>query len=55
VHAHCAVGERYFTDFLTFVKVDDAWRIISKVFHFDLLPSDTDGPDVTENSDNGNQ
>ncbi|WNK01492.1 nuclear transport factor 2 family protein [Thalassospiraceae bacterium LMO-JJ14] len=36
VHAHCAVGERYFTDFLTFVKVDGAWQIISKVFHFDL-------------------
>lgn len=34
---HCAIGERYFTDFLTFVKTDGEWRIISKVFHFDIV------------------
>lgn len=34
---HCAIGERFFTDFLTFVKTDGQWRIISKVFHFDIV------------------
>lgn len=32
----CAIGPKRFTDFLTFVKLDGRWRIIAKVFHFDL-------------------
>ena len=32
---NCAIGERFFTDFLTFVCVDGRWQIISKVFHYD--------------------
>src|SRR5262249_41351298 len=32
----CAIGEKSFTDFLSFVFVDGRWRIIAKVFHFDL-------------------
>ncbi|MBO6634770.1 nuclear transport factor 2 family protein [Parvibaculum sp.] len=32
----CAVGERHFTDFLTFIKTNAEWQIISKVFHYDL-------------------
>ena len=36
VKAHCAIGPKYFTDFLTFVRVDDRWQIISKVFHYEL-------------------
>jgi len=39
VLARCAVGERYFTDFLTFIKTDRSWQIISKVFHYDLISS----------------
>ena len=29
----CAIPPRYFTDLLTFVKVDGAWRIVNKTFH----------------------
>lgn len=36
VRAHCAIGPKYFTDLLTLIKTDGQWRIISKVFHFDL-------------------
>lgn len=32
----CAVGRRFFTDFLTLVCVDGQWRIVSKVFHFEI-------------------
>ena len=40
---HCAVGERYFTDFLTFIKVEGRWQIISKVFHYDIVETEQDG------------
>jgi hypothetical protein len=36
VKAHCTIGPKYFTDFLTFIHVDGRWQIISKVFHFEL-------------------
>ena len=29
----CAIPPRYFTDYLTFVKLADGWRIVSKTFH----------------------
>jgi hypothetical protein len=32
----CAIGPKRFTDLLSFVKLDGEWRIIAKVFHFDL-------------------
>jgi Putative lumazine-binding len=32
----CAIGPKFFTDLLTFVRIDGRWRIISKVFHFDI-------------------
>jgi hypothetical protein len=32
----CAIGPKFFSDFLTFVFIDGRWQIISKVFHFDL-------------------
>ena len=35
VHARCAIGPRYFTDFLTLVHIDGRWQIISKVFHYE--------------------
>jgi Putative lumazine-binding len=33
---NCAIGPKYFTDFLTFIHIDGRWQIISKVFHFDI-------------------
>ena len=36
VHARCAIGTKRFTDFLTLVRLDGQWRILSKVFHYDL-------------------
>ncbi|WP_137112305.1 nuclear transport factor 2 family protein [Rhodobacter sp. SY28-1] len=31
---HCTIGDRFFTDFLTLIKLDGRWLIISKVFHY---------------------
>ncbi len=36
VTLNCAIGEKFFTDFLSLILVDGRWQIISKVFHFDL-------------------
>ena len=33
---NCSIGERFFTDLLSFVFVDGRWQIIAKVFHYDL-------------------
>jgi hypothetical protein len=30
---HCQIPPRYFTDYLTLVKLADGWRIVSKTFH----------------------
>jgi len=38
-HVNCAIGEKYFTDFLTLIQTSDGWRIISKVFHYELQRS----------------
>lgn len=38
VRAHCAIGPRYFTDLLTFIETEGEWRIIAKVFHYDIEP-----------------
>jgi hypothetical protein len=32
----CAIGEKHFTDLLSFIRLDGRWRLIAKVFHFDL-------------------
>ena len=37
---NCAIGEKYFTDFLTLILTEKGWRIISKVFHYDLRPTE---------------
>lgn len=34
---YCVIGPKYFTDFLTLIRVEGRWRIIAKVFHFDLV------------------
>lgn len=31
----CAIGEKRFTDLLSFINLDGRWRLIAKVFHFD--------------------
>ena len=31
----CQIPPRYFTDYLTFVKLAEGWRIVSKTFHAD--------------------
>lgn len=36
VHAECTIGLKRFIDFLTFIQLNGEWRIISKVFHFDV-------------------
>lgn len=37
----CAIGEKRFTDCLSFIRLDGHWRLIAKVFHFDLEPAAT--------------
>lgn len=37
VHIECVIHSKYFYDALTFVFEDDKWRIISKVFHYQIL------------------
>ena len=37
VRAECSIGPKFFTDFLTLIRTDGRWQIISKVFHFDLI------------------
>jgi len=32
---NCAIGSRYFTDALTLIREGGAWRIMSKVFHYE--------------------
>ncbi len=32
----CAIGPKFFTDFLTLIHLEEKWQIISKVFHYDL-------------------
>jgi len=34
----CAIAEKRFTDLLSLVLLDGEWRIIAKVFHFDIAP-----------------
>jgi hypothetical protein len=36
---NCAIGQKYFTDLLTLVRLDGRWQIISKVFHFESRPA----------------
>jgi hypothetical protein len=31
----CQIPPRYFTDYLTFVKLAEGWKIVSKTFHTD--------------------
>jgi len=31
----CSIGARHFTDFLTLIKLEGRWQIMSKVFHYE--------------------
>ncbi len=35
----CQIPPRYFTDYLTFVKLADGWKIVSKTFHASSHPA----------------
>ena len=35
----CSIKPKHFTDLLTLILVDGHWQIISKVFHYELMPS----------------
>ncbi|TDB76171.1 nuclear transport factor 2 family protein [Micromonospora sp. KC723] len=37
----CAIGPKRFTDLLALVRLDGRWRIISKVFHYELVPEES--------------
>jgi Putative lumazine-binding len=37
----CAIAPKSFIDFLTLVKLDGRWQIISKVFHYCIDPVDS--------------
>lgn len=32
---NCAIGDRFFTDWLTLVQLEGRWQVISKVFHYE--------------------
>jgi hypothetical protein len=32
---HCQIPPRYFTDYLTLVKLEEGWKIVSKTYHTD--------------------
>jgi hypothetical protein len=32
---NCAIGDRFFTDWLTFVKLEGRWQVMSKIFHYE--------------------
>ncbi len=36
VTCECAIHPRYFTDFLSLVRIDGEWKIVSKSFRFDV-------------------
>jgi len=36
VKAECAIAPKTFIDFLTLLKLDGRWQIMSKVFHYEL-------------------
>ncbi|MCX8509451.1 MAG: nuclear transport factor 2 family protein [Rhodobacteraceae bacterium] len=33
---NCAIGDRLFTDWLTLLKLEGRWQVISKVFHYEI-------------------
>ena len=44
---HCTIAPKRFTDLLTLVRLDGEWRILAKVFHFDLPAGYSAAPGAT--------
>ena len=40
----CSIGPKLFTDLLTLIFLDGRWRIISKVFHYELIAAEARSP-----------
>jgi Putative lumazine-binding len=36
----CSILPKHFIDLLTLIRVDGRWQVISKVFHYELVPQD---------------
>ncbi|MBL0370488.1 nuclear transport factor 2 family protein [Rhizobium sp. KVB221] len=36
---NCAIGDKFFTDCLSLIRLEGRWQIISKVFHHDIIAS----------------
>ena len=34
----CSIAPKFFSDFLTLIKLEGRWQIITKVFHFETSP-----------------
>lgn len=41
VKAECSIPPKHFTDFLTLLKLDGRWQIVSKVFHYEIAETPT--------------
>jgi hypothetical protein len=39
VKLECAIPPRYFTDYLTLLKLKEGWRVVSKTFRTDIRES----------------
>jgi len=44
VRAHCSIGQRRFTDFLSLIRADGEWRIIAKVFAIESALAEGEPP-----------
>jgi Putative lumazine-binding len=36
----CSILPKHFIDLITLIRVDGRWQVISKVFHYELVPQD---------------
>ena len=37
VRVECSIKEKFYTDFLTLIFLEEKWQIISKVFHYEII------------------
>lgn len=48
----CAIAPKLFTDLLTLVYLDDRWKIMSKIFHYELRPASVTDPQQPSRKEN---
>ncbi|MBC3832689.1 nuclear transport factor 2 family protein [Undibacterium amnicola] len=36
-HVECAIAEKFYSDFLSLIFLDERWQIIAKVFHYEII------------------